>query len=176
MHWWHIHRLLSQLSQLSQLLSRVTCFSSRLSFHPKLWLFSLNYSSWWTLRYFGYFVGFVGVVRDGKCASLGKCIHLEVHPASRFDSRAWTPPPEGWKEKFQWGCFPETSTLLVTSMWQTVFCALANCVLASAPGSQSTEYNILLMIRCNCLFVRVSSVLICSPPLRLFRTWLFCAQ
>jgi len=52
------------------------------------------------------------------------------------------------------------STLLVTSKWQTIFRALANRDFASAPGSQSPEYNILVVICCNCLFVLVSSVLL----------------
>jgi len=52
------------------------------------------------------------------------------------------------------------STLLVTSMWHTIFCALANRDFASAPGSQSPEYNILVAICCNCLFFLVSSVLL----------------
>ena len=90
----------------------------------------------------------------------GKCMHLEVHPASRFEARACTPLPKGKKKNFKWGCCPEMSTLLVTSKWQTIFCALANRDFASSPGSQSPEYNILVVICCNCLFVLVSSVLL----------------
>ena len=37
---------------------------------------------------------------------------------------------------------------------------MANRVFASAPGSQSPEYNIIIVICCNCLFVLVSSVLL----------------
>ena len=70
----------------------------------------------------------------------GKCMHLEVHPASRFEARAM-------------------STLLVTSVANNILC-LANRVFASAPGSQSPEYNILVAICCNCLFFLVSSVLL----------------
>ena len=92
-----------------------------------------------------------------KQASLGiwgNFMHLEVHPASRFEARACTPLP---KRKIQWGCCSDMSTLLVTSMWQTIFCAFANRV-----GSWIAvpEYNILVVICCNWLFVLVSSVLL----------------
>jgi len=78
------------------------------------------------------------------------------------DSRQGRVPPSRRAKikKIEWGCCPEMSTLLVTSKWQTIFCALANRGFASAPGSQSPEYNILVVIRCNCLFVLVSSVLL----------------
>ena len=90
----------------------------------------------------------------GKMHAFGSAPRLEIRGKGVY------PPPEGQKEKIQWGCCPEMSTLLVTSKWQTIFCALANRDFASAPGSQSPEYNILVVIRCNCLFVLVSSVLL----------------
>ena len=60
-------------------------------------------------------------------------MHLEVHPASRFEARACTPSRRA-KRKIQWGCCSDMSTLLVTSMWQTIFCAFA---IVLAPESQS---------------------------------------
>ena len=90
----------------------------------------------------------------GKMHAFGSAPRLEIRGKGVY------PPPEGQKEKIQWGCCPEMSTLLVTSMRQTIFCALAKRVFASAPGSQSPEYNIPVVICCYCLFVHVSSVLL----------------
>jgi len=100
------------------------------------------------------------ILKTGKYGYLGEMHAFGSAPRLEIRGKGVYPLPKGKKKKIQWGCCPEMSTLLVTSMWQTIFCALANRDFASAPGSQSPEYNIPVVICCNCLFVLVSSVLL----------------
>jgi len=88
---------------------------------------------------------------SGENACIWKCT------PPRDSRQGCVPPSRRVKRKIQWGCCSDMSTLLVSSMWQAIFCAFATRV-----GSWIAvpEYNILVVICWKWLFVLVSSVLL----------------